>query len=90
MSNSEKNEISNKESQIKINNSNSIIQNGVTNLRRDYHGNLILKTNRGKHRITFIDSVDRTKQLAEITLVESFKKNAENDEKVENWECTIF
>ena len=60
-------------------------------LRKDAKGNLILKKNmkskKTKYHISFIDKIDKTKKLATVINIESYKKynldNAELDENAE-------
>lgn len=42
-------------------------------LRMDKFGNIISKNNKNKHKVTFIDRIDKNKKLVEVHQIESYK-----------------
>ena len=76
MNDNQKNSISNKETKIKINSSQSrgsVISFSNSNPRRDVYGNLISKKIRN-HKISFADEVVNQKELVEIISVCSYRE----------------
>ena len=70
-----KNFISNKETKIKINSTESrgsVLSLSNSNLRRDVYGNPISKKIKN-HKISFADEMVNKKQLVEIVIVTSFR-----------------
>ena len=84
-----KNMILNTENKIKISSDTDLINttnklSGMSlNSRKDKYGTLITKRHKS-HKITFSDQVDKNQSLAEVKVVDSYKKFNRWDENGDN------